>query len=101
LPLGEKLQIANTLFSDNDDLEAAADKLRKLMTMEAIDRSEPSKDLLFNVINLTDQNPKNLMFLPIVERLIKEIKVASSNQIDLNPVYRDYLTEIHSRFISP
>ena len=100
LPLGEKLQVAKILISENEDLAKATAKLSDLMSGETADRSELSRGMLFSEDNLSDKNINALMYLPIFERMVKALKIATSNHLDLNPLYRDYLTEAHTRFIA-
>lgn len=100
LPLGEKLQVAKVLISESDDLAKATAKLSDLMMGERADRSEPSRGLLFAEGSLSDEIKEASMYLPILARMVKALKIVSSNQLDLYPVYRDHLTEAHTRFIA-
>lgn len=100
LPLGEKLQVAKVLIADNRELAEATAKLSDLMSGETVNRSALSKGLLFAEANLSDGTLKAPMHLPILERMVKELKIATLNHLDLNPLYRDYLTEAHTRFIA-
>lgn len=99
LPLGEKLQVAKALMPENEDFKNAMVRLSNLMSSESADPIEPLKNPLFLNDNLLDEDAKRLIHPPILQQLFKELKVATSNQLDLNPVYRDYLTEVYDRFV--
>lgn len=100
LPLGEKLQVAGLLIPNSDDLTAAKSKLSNLMSSAPTSRSLQSKAQLFPGTHLHDKKATPLMYQPIVEQLVRALKIASSNQLDLNPLYRDYLNMIYKRFMT-
>lgn len=103
-PLAEKLNMVDAILPQAPDISAAADKLRHLMLRNAgtFDES-PKRALFFEGGLLAAQSERaaiDQLYTPIIERLVKEIKIATSNQLDIHPVYLDHLTEIHRRFIS-
>ncbi len=99
LPLGEKLQFAKVLFPESQERVVAIDKLGRLMSTDLLLGNEAKKEALFTEEILANETP-SYIYTPTMIKLVKEIKIASSNQLDLIPAYRDRLTDTHKRFIS-
>ncbi|WP_250654796.1 serine/threonine-protein kinase [Alkalimarinus coralli] len=99
-PLGEKLQLAKSLFPNKGEWGAAENMLSARLSSGETPNFGNDKEPLFSDSVSVSKVDISLVHQPMLAYLLKKIKAASANQLDINPVYRDILTDQHARYVS-
>ncbi len=103
-PLGEKLQLAKAFFPENRGFGKVMEHLNKRVSLgvraldiiEVIEADDIPQWFLGEISN--ENTTISLNYRPVLKERIKALLIASSNKLDVNPVYRDRFESIKQNY---
>ncbi len=98
LPLVEKLLIAKRIFPDSREFNEvlAYVNFKLLSGFNSAVESEQKRVEIDSMLNVGD--PPSLIYLPVYDEIIKNVYLASANNLDINPFHRDLFESTKQRY---
>lgn len=100
LTLVDKLGLAKILFPENSEFDEVI-KAVDLKVNSSVIVTENSEHELKKINSLLNEYGRpSLTYLPVYDEIIKNLYIASSNNLDLNPKHRDLFESTKQRYLS-